>query len=180
MKTGSGFAILIRIQQSRLWKVETGYNINNTAYPHGLHCGSEVSHKGFKFVHMCLDGAVSTEVEWASEVFTCLFELRLKICVSKVCLANFSYLKSTYLITGRPFLQCCGSGSTGSTCFWASCIRIHQSQVWIWIRILLWIRIRILLSSCKNTVVRKPLIRNILWLLWLFIFEKWRECSFKN
>jgi hypothetical protein len=39
--------------------------------------------------------------------------------------------------------QCCGSGSesgSGSTCFWAS-----------WIRILLWIRIRILLSSCKNS-----------------------------
>jgi hypothetical protein len=41
--------------------------------------------------------------------------------------------------------QCCrsGSGSTGSTCFWASRIRIHQSEVWI--------RIRILLSTCKNT-----------------------------
>ncbi len=40
--------------------------------------------------------------------------------------------------------QCCGSGSgsTGSTCFWASWIRIHQSA--------LWIRIRILLLSCKN------------------------------
>jgi hypothetical protein len=39
--------------------------------------------------------------------------------------------------------QCCGSGSeSGSTCFWASRIRI---------RILLWIRIRILLSSCKNS-----------------------------
>ncbi len=41
--------------------------------------------------------------------------------------------------------QCCGSGSTGSTCFWASRIRIRiqQSKVWI--------RIRILLSSCKNS-----------------------------
>jgi hypothetical protein len=32
--------------------------------------------------------------------------------------------------------QCCGSGSgsTGSTCFWASRIRIHQTEVWIrWI-----------------------------------------------
>ncbi len=37
--------------------------------------------------------------------------------------------------------------STGSTCFWASRIRIHQSDEWIRIRILLWIRI--LLSSCK-------------------------------
>jgi hypothetical protein len=33
--------------------------------------------------------------------------------------------------------------------FWASRIRIHWSEVWI--RILLWIRIRILLSSCKNS-----------------------------
>jgi hypothetical protein len=43
--------------------------------------------------------------------------------------------------------QCCGSGSesgsTGSTCFWASWIRIriHSSEVWI----------RILLSLCKNS-----------------------------
>ncbi len=50
------------------------------------------------------------------------------------------------------FFQCCGSGSesgSGSTCFWASRIRIHQSEVWI--RIRRWIRIRILLSSCKNS-----------------------------
>ncbi len=33
--------------------------------------------------------------------------------------------------------QCCGSGSgsTGSTCFWPSWIRIYQSEVWIRIRI---------------------------------------------
>ncbi len=37
------------------------------------------------------------------------------------------------------FNQC--SGSTGSTCFWTSRIRIHQSEVWI----------RILLSLCKNS-----------------------------
>ncbi len=40
--------------------------------------------------------------------------------------------------------QCYGSGS-GSTRFWASWIRIHQSEVWIRIRI------RILLSSCTNS-----------------------------
>jgi hypothetical protein len=40
-----------------------------------------------------------------------------------------------------------GSGSTGSTCFWASWI--HESEVWI--RIRLRIRIWILLSSCKNS-----------------------------
>jgi hypothetical protein len=41
--------------------------------------------------------------------------------------------------------------TTGSTFFLASRIRIriHLSEVWI--RILLWIRIRILLSSCKNS-----------------------------
>ncbi len=52
--------------------------------------------------------------------------------------------------TSRRFRPCCGSGS-GSTCFWASRIRIriHLLKVWIRIRILLWIRIRILLSSCK-------------------------------
>jgi hypothetical protein len=46
--------------------------------------------------------------------------------------------------------QCCGSGSTGFTRFWASRIRIHLSEEWIRIWILLWIRIRIFLSSCKN------------------------------
>ncbi len=27
-------------------------------------------------------------------------------------------------------IQCCGSGSTGSSCFWASWIRIHYSEVY--------------------------------------------------
>jgi hypothetical protein len=42
---------------------------------------------------------------------------------------------------------------TGSTCFWASSIRIriHRAEVWILIRILLWIRIRILLLSCQKS-----------------------------
>ncbi len=59
-----------------------------------------------------------------------------------------------FFIFCHTFGQCCGCGSesgSGSTCFWATRIRIHQSEVWIWIRILLWIRIRILLSSCKNS-----------------------------
>jgi hypothetical protein len=62
--------------------------------------------------------------------------------------------------------HCCGSGSTGSTCFWASWIRIriHQSEVWIRIQIRL--RIWILLSSSKK--VRKTLIPTAFW---LFIFE---------
>jgi hypothetical protein len=36
-----------------------------------------------------------------------------------------------------PPRQCCGSGSTGSTCFWASWIRIRIHLSEIWIRILL-------------------------------------------
>ncbi len=56
---------------------------------------------------------------------------------------NFSTLFIFLLDPGYGIKkQCCGSGSTGSTCFWAS---------WIRIRILLWIRIRILLSSSKNS-----------------------------
>ncbi len=47
-----------------------------------------------------------------------------------------------------PQRQCSGSRSgsesgSGSTCFWASRIRIHLSEIWI--------RIRIPLSSCKNS-----------------------------
>ncbi len=63
------------------------------------------------------------------------------------------------------FHQCSGSGSTGSTCFWASWIRIHKSEVWI--RIRLWIRIRILLSSCK-----------IVWKSWFLQFCDFFEFFF--
>ncbi len=62
--------------------------------------------------------------------------------------------------------QCCGSesGSTGSTCFWASWIRIriHQSEVWI--------RIRILLSPSKKS---KKNLASYCFVpsFWLFIFE---------
>jgi hypothetical protein len=47
-----------------------------------------------------------------------------------------------YININRSY-QCCGSeyGSTDSTCFWASWIRIHYSEVWI----------RILLSLIKNS-----------------------------
>jgi hypothetical protein len=46
--------------------------------------------------------------------------------------------------------HCCGSESGSvSTCFWASWVRIHYSEVWIRIRI--WLRIRILLSLSKNS-----------------------------
>ncbi len=44
--------------------------------------------------------------------------------------------------------QCCGSesGSTGSTCFWASWIQIHQFEVWIRI----WILLSPTIKSKKN------------------------------
>ncbi len=59
-------------------------------------------------------------------------------------------------------LQCSGSESvSGSTCFWASRIRIHQSEVWI----------RILLSSSKNS---KKNLDSYCFVTFLghFIFEK--------
>jgi hypothetical protein len=60
--------------------------------------------------------------------------------------------RSVHLV---PSLQCCGSesGSSGSTCFWASWIRIriHLSEVWI--------RIRILLSLSQNS--KKTLISTV-------------------
>ncbi len=69
--------------------------------------------------------------------------------------------------TGREnaHRQCCGSGSgsTGSTCFWASRIRIriHSSELWI----------RILRSSCKNS--KKNL--DSCTILWLFLtFYLWK------
>ncbi len=34
-------------------------------------------------------------------------------------------LKVPDVLCFESFFQCCGSGSTGSTCFWASRIRIH-------------------------------------------------------
>jgi hypothetical protein len=66
----------------------------------------------------------------------------------------------------NSYWQCCGSesGSTGSTCFRASWIRIriHQSEVWIRIRLRIWI----LLSPSKK--VRKTLIPTALRLLFTF------------
>jgi hypothetical protein len=62
------------------------------------------------------------------------------------------------------FYQCCGSGSgsTGSTCFWVS-----------------WIRIRILLSLSKYS--KKNLdFYCFVTSFWLFIFEKWRKSTFKK
>jgi hypothetical protein len=60
-----------------------------------------------------------------------------------------------------------GSGSTGFTCFWASWIRIHQSEVWIRIRLRIWI----LLSPSKKS--KKNLFSScFVTSFWLFIFEK--------
>ncbi len=50
-------------------------------------------------------------------------------------LHEYAYVVVSYLPTA--LLKCCGCGSCGSTCFWASWIRIHQSEVWIRNRILL-------------------------------------------
>ncbi len=64
------------------------------------------------------------------------------------------------------FNQCCGSGSesgsTGSTCFWSS-----------------WMRIRILLSLSKNSTKNLDFYC-IVTSFWLFIFEKWCKCTFKK
>ncbi len=40
-------------------------------------------------------------------------------------------LRGTVCNVNERMIQCCGSGSgsTGSTCFWASRIRIHESEV---------------------------------------------------
>ncbi len=65
----------------------------------------------------------------------------------------------------QPKKQCSGSES-GSTCFWASWIRIriHQSEVWI--------RIRIRTFCHHAKIVRKTLIRTILWLFLTFYLWK--------
>jgi hypothetical protein len=52
-------------------------------------------------------------------------------------------------------------------------IRIHRIHMFLASRIQL--RIRILLSSCKKT-----LISTILWFFWPVIFEKWCKCAFKK
>ncbi len=58
-----------------------------------------------------------------------------------------------------PRNQCCGSGSV---CFGASWIRIHQSEIWI--------RLRVLLSPIKNS--KKILIPTAFWLLFDFLSLK--------
>ncbi len=55
--------------------------------------------------------------------------------------------------------QCSGSGSTGSTCFRTSRIQIHWSEVWIRIRS----RVRILLSSNKNSTKNLHLFCDFFW-----------------
>ncbi len=71
----------------------------------------------------------------------------------------------------KSFNQCCGSGST---CFWASRIRIHQSELWIRIRF------RIFHSSCKNCKKNLDSYYFVTDSFWLFIFEKWCKCTFKK
>ncbi len=68
-------------------------------------------------------------------LFSCVFPCFLLVRLNYVLLSlDSAVLPLLYCpcMLGFPSIQCCGSGSTGSTCFWAS---------WI----------RILLSSCKNS-----------------------------
>ena len=96
---------------------------------------------------------------------------------SRIRIRNTEFFRSTETWNSRTggileqVNQCCGSGSTGSTCFWASRIRIriHKPEVWI----------RILLSSCKNSK-KKPWFLLFCDSFWLFIFEKWCKCTFKK
>ncbi len=73
--------------------------------------------------------------------------------------------------------QCCRSGSTGSTCFWASWIRIRMHKSEVWIRIRLWIRI--LLSPSK---IIKNNLDSFCFVtpFWLFIFESDLNVPSKN
>jgi hypothetical protein len=67
-------------------------------------------------------------------------------CPESGLTARLQFVKASYWSSKRHELfgtitdarQCCGSESgSGFTCFWAS--RIHQSEVWIRIRIQIWI-----------------------------------------
>ncbi len=85
---------------------------------------------------------------------------------------NLTHTRTTYTLLLRwwcwwyvawyGIYHCCGSGSVGSICFWASwiCGRLLLSEVWI----------RILQSSSNSW--RKTLIPTVLWLLLTLIFEK--------
>jgi hypothetical protein len=55
-------------------------------------------------------------------------------------------------------------------------IRIRIHRIHIFLGLLLWIRFRILQSSCKNS--KKNL--DSYYFVTLFIFEKWCKCSFKK
>ncbi len=65
-----------------------------------------------------------------------------------------------------------GEQCSGSICFWAFWIRIHN----------LFVRIRILPSISQK--IKKTLFSTVLLLLpsslWLFIFEEWCKCTFNN
>jgi hypothetical protein len=95
----------------------------------------------------------------------CLLHTMVPVFQNKFCLRCRFVMYFSTLISEQnpePDKQCCGSGST---CFWAS---------WIWIRIHLsevWIRIRILLSSCKKNS-KNNLDSYYFVTPLLFIFEK--------
>ncbi len=83
---------------------------------------------------------------------------------------SYPYTKISFQLKVQCNSQCSGSGSrsTGSTCFRAFWIRIHLSEIWIRIRL----RIRILLSSSKNSKKNLDSYRTVLWLLLDFVSLK--------
>ena len=65
-------------------------------------------------------------------LYSSLLYLHVEVCLMLFCNQNssptdtFHYFAFYYSGIKRiPFFQCCGSGSVGSVCFWASRIRIH-------------------------------------------------------
>ncbi len=96
---------------------------------------------------------------WASWIkknlnFNCFmnegFSCTLDVLLGGLGISKLQFLiKKTFSCNFFPIFghinQCSWSGSS---CFLAIRIRIHSSEAWI--RIRLWIRIRVLLSSCKN------------------------------
>ena len=88
-------------------------------------------------VLICVSDLLLTWAEWQSRFIMLLFKctrVRYLLDITGTGKAVTPLIR----MMAQGFRQCCGSGST---CFWANRIRIHQSEVWI----------RILLLSCKNS-----------------------------
>ena len=89
--------------------------------------------------------AYGTFSEWTRYMY--VLPASIPLFTSRIFSSTLSPMSRRKYSIFFTYKQCSGSesesGSNGSTCFWASRIRIHQSEVWI--------RIRILLSSCKSS-----------------------------